>query len=267
MKHSRKGKNNIAQYIFLLVFTLYFQVNAFPQKAEFEKSTYIAASKDTLPYRLLRPANQEKSKKYPLILFLHGSGARGNDNAKHLATVPKSFTDSIIRLKYPCFILAPQCPSNDGWVNFPLFPQSLEATDSPTTTARLTIELTESLFFSENIDTNRIYIIGYSLGGEGTLDFISREPNLFAAAIPICAVADTSKAAVIKHIPIWVFHGTDDKVNSVEYSRMMVKSLEKAGGKPKYTEYSGVGHKCWDKAYQEPDLLEWLFTQNRKTKR
>ncbi len=250
--------------VFCLLSIWFSCVEAYSQKAEFSKSIFISKTKDSLPYRLLAPQNIKEKKKYPLIHFLHGSGARGKDNEKHLTAIPKSFTDSLIRLKYPCYILAPQCSARDAWVNFPSFPQSLEATDTPTTAARLTLELVKSLIETEKINPDRIYITGYSLGGEGTFDLISREPNLFAAAVPICPVADTSKASSVKHIPIWVFHGSDDKVNPVEYSQMMVKSLVKAGSKPKYTEYKGVGHKCWDKAYAEPELLPWLFAQRKK---
>ncbi len=247
----------------ILINFLLLSYSSYAQLPEVKKSVFISVSNDSLPYRLLGPAKQKKNNKYPLILFLHGSGARGKDNEKHLAAIPRSFTDSINRLKYSCYILAPQCPANDAWVYFPYFPESLKATDSPTNAAKLTFELLQSLMKSESIDANRIYITGYSLGGEGTFDFISREPNLFAAAVPICGVSDTSKARLIKDIPIWVFHGSDDKVNPAEYSRIMVKSIVNAGGTPKYTEYSGVGHKCWDKAYAEPELLEWLFKQNR----
>src|SRR5690606_10323145 len=96
-----------------------------------------------------------------------------------------------------------------------------------------------------NIDTQRIYLTGYSMGGEGAFDLISRKPELFAAAVPVCPVADTAKAALIKDNNIWVFHGADDEVNDVQYSRMMIDALRRQGSNPIYTEYPGVGHQSW----------------------
>jgi predicted peptidase len=229
---------------------------------EFRKSIFVSGT-DTLHYRLLYPSNYTPSKNYPLVLFLHGSGARGNDNEKQLTNLPASLMDSANRTEYPSFLLVPQCPSNDVWVNFPDFPNSLEATRTPTTAGRLALALVDDLSKKINIDSRRLYITGYSMGGEGTFDLISRRPDLFAAAIPICPVADTSKANNIRHIPIWIFHGDNDKVNDVIYSRLMSAALKQAGANVKYTEYSGIGHSCWNKAYSEPGLWAWLFNQRQ----
>lgn len=222
---------------------------------------FFAEHNDTLPYRLFYPTGFDASKKYPLVLFLHGAGALGSDNQAQLNDLPKLFTDSLNKIKYPCFVLAPQCPKHDAWVNFPGFPNSLATTETPTTSTRLTLALVDTLSENLPIDKKRIYITGLSLGGEGTFDFLTRRPTLFAAAVPICAVADTSKATSIKHIPVWIFHGDEDDVNSVAYSRLMVTALKRAGGNPKYTEYKGVRHDSWTKAYAEPDLPAWLFSQ------
>lgn len=228
----------------------------------FERLVYNSQG-DTLPYRLLYPAGYKKSIKYPLILFLHGSGARGSDNELQLTNLPAVFTDSLTRVAYPCFVLVPQCAKKDAWVNFPDFPRSLHATDTPSTSASLTLALAEELMRTFNIDKSRVYITGYSMGGEGTFDLIARKPHMFAAAVPICPVADTATAGHIRNIPVWVFHGESDSVNSVIYSRMMVNALKRAGGAPRYTEYTGVGHRCWNKAYTEPGLIQWLFHQKK----
>lgn len=105
--------------------------------------------------------------------------------------------------------------------------------------------------------------MGYSMGGEGSFDLLTRRPKLFAAAVPICAVADTSQARQIAHIPIWAFHGDQDDVNNVKYTRLMVAELKKYNGKPIYTEYPGGKHNIWTKAYAEPGLFDWLFAQKR----
>jgi predicted peptidase len=247
----------ITAFLFALITSVEGQQNPL-----FKKEIFISNA-DTLPYRLSYPPDYISKKKYPLVLFLHGAGERGNDNDAQLKHV-SLFIDSANQTKYPCFILVPQCPKNDVWVSFPNFPHSLLAADTPTIAARLTLELINRLEKNLPIDKNRIYVTGLSMGGEGTIDFLARDPSLFAAAIPLCGVADTSKAKSIKSIPIWVFHGKEDAINNVEYSRMMVAALKKAGGNPKYTEYKEEKHDCWTKAYSESALLPWLFSQTRK---
>jgi predicted peptidase len=236
------------------------------QQAFIQKHLFISNGNDTLPYRLIEPVNKKASVKYPLVLFLHGSVARGNDNEAPLRQFPALFTDSLNRVNFPCYVLIPQCPKKDAWVMFPGFPHSLAATDTPTRACRLTLEMIDKLARQLQVDQDRIYITGLSLGGEGTFDFIARRPSLFAAAMPLCAVADTAQAKRIAHIPLWVFHGDEDAVNPVEYSQMMVMAIEKQGGQPVYTEYKGVKHNCWVQAYREPGLLPWLFSQKRVSK-
>ncbi|EHQ27695.1 carboxylesterase family protein [Mucilaginibacter paludis] len=248
----------------ILILNLAFQLSLIAQdKSVFRKGEYLSGT-DTLPYRLMYPAHYHKYKKYPLVLFLHGAGQRGTDNEAQLAGVPKALIDVAGLAKYPCFILVPQCARKDVWVKFPHFPQSLQATPQPTKSARSTLELVDRLIKQRLIDTRRIYITGYSMGGEGAFDFLTRRPELFAAAIPVCSVADTAKAGLISRIPIWAFHGDQDDVNDVKYSRMMIEALKKNGGTPIYTEYPGVKHNSWLKAYDEPDLFAWLFKQRSK---
>jgi predicted peptidase len=230
------------------------------QREAFVKDRYISG-KDTLPFRLLYPLHYNKTKHYPVVVFLHGAGARGKDNELQLTSMPAMLADSAARKKYPCFILAPQCAQKDVWVKFPVFPNSLQATAQPTTSARLTLELLQKLQKQLPLDRNRIYITGYSMGGEGTFDFLTRRPNLFAAAVPICSVADTSKAGLISRVPVWAFHGDQDNVNDVKYSRMMIAALKQHGGTPRYTEYPGIKHNCWATAYGTSALYEWLFAQ------
>ena len=107
------------------------------------------------------------------------------------------------------------------------------------------------------------YLAGLSMGGFGTWDLIARLPNKFAAAAPICGGADTTTAKVIAHIPIWVFHGADDKIVKVERSRDIVNALLTVGSKLKYSEYKDVGHDSWKPAYREPDFLKWMFGQRK----
>ncbi|QKJ32226.1 prolyl oligopeptidase family serine peptidase [Mucilaginibacter mali] len=228
----------------------------------FTKAVYVSGT-DSLPYRLLYPLHYDQHKKYPIVLFLHGAGQRGKDNESPLAGVPQALTDPIGREKYPCFILVPQCAKKDVWVKFPGFPESLQATDLPTPSARAAFAQLDILISQLPIDKKRVYIMGYSMGGEGTFDFLTRQPELFAAAIPICSVSDTAKARLIHKIPVWAFHGDQDEVNNVRYSRMMIGALKKQGGKPIYTEFPGAKHNIWMQAYSQPGLFDWLFAQKR----
>jgi poly(3-hydroxybutyrate) depolymerase len=127
----------------------------------------------------------------------------------------------------------------------------------------LVIGLLDALQKEFSIDADRLYVTGLSMGGFGTWDLISRFPNKFAAAVPICGGADNSQAPKLTHLPIWAFHGSSDGIVRTVRTRSMIAALEKAGGHPKYTEYPGVGHGCWGQAYAEPELPDWLFAQKR----
>jgi predicted peptidase len=248
--------------IFVFLMITYQEIEA-QQILPFTKNVY-STGKDSLPYRLLYPLRYNKHKRYPIVLFLHGAGQRGTDNEVQLTGVPKALTDSSGREKYPCFIFVPQCPKKDVWVKFPHFPESLQTTTLPTLSAQAALGQLDLLISQLPVDRKRVYVIGYSMGGEGAFDFLTRRPDLFAAAIPICSVADTARASLIYQIPIWAFHGDQDDVNDIRYSRLMIDALKKYKGTPIYTEYPGIKHNSWSKAYNEPGLFDWLFSQKRR---
>jgi predicted peptidase len=113
------------------------------------------------------------------------------------------------------------------------------------------------------IDMNRLYVAGISMGGFATWYLLSSLPDIFAAAIAVCGGGLTEFASKIKDVPIWAFHGAQDAVVPVRWSRDMIQAIRAAGGTPRYTEYSGVGHDAWTPAFAEPELLQWLFQQRR----
>ena len=226
----------------------------------FKKEVFRNVRNELLPFQLLSPTHIDPSKKYPLVLFLHGAAARGDDNESQLAEVPQMLLNAASGKEYACFVLAPQCPTSDAWAWFPQYPLCLTAQEQ-SRASRLTLEIIDSLVKKLNIDPQRIYVTGLSLGGEGTFDIITRRTNFFAAAVPVCGIADTNKVALMKSTPLWIFHGDSDDINSVAYSRDIVKSLNEQGVNPRYNEYKGVKHDSWTKAYQEPDLLSWIFKQ------
>jgi len=248
-----------------LIFIVFLTTAIMAQIDLFEKHTFNDESNNAMPYRLLKPDNFQSDKSYPLILFLHGAGDVGDDNESQLSNFPLNFINSSNRSSYPCYIIAPQCPSNDSWTSFPGYPNSVRTPSNPTLPIAMVLSLIDSLRNSENIniDDNKIYVIGFSLGGEGAFDIVTRAPDLFAAAIPICGIADTSKAHLMLNTAFWIFHGRLDEISNVNYSRMIVASLTNLGKPPKYTEYEELDHYCWYEAYEEPDVLSWLFSQSK----
>lgn len=249
--------------ILLLVF--FSLVNLLPQigfAEDFAARTHTAADGATLPYRLFQP--KAPAGKVPLVLFLHGAGERGSDNAIQLKHGARTFASVEAQEKFPCFIAVPQCPLEMTWsgIDWRLAePRQAEVLPMP---GRLAMEIVEGLLkeFPE-IDPDRVYITGISMGGYGTWDLITRYPERFAAAIPICGGGDARLIARAKAIPVWTFHGDQDKAVKVEQTRQLVKALQEAGGTPRYTEYAGVPHDSWTRAYQEPELRPWLFSHRR----
>lgn len=233
----------------------------------YEAAVYKNAANETLPYRLLKPANigKDKKEKYPLVLFLHGIGERGDDNAKQLVHGMSEFARPENRQKYPCFVVAPQCPVKSGWVEIKsgLNQWGIPLSKKPTAPLRLVLELVDALAAELPVDANRIYITGLSMGGFGAWDAIARRPDLFAAAVPICGGGDPAQAPKLKTLPIWAFHGEKDPVVSPSRTTTMIEAIRAAGGRPKMTLYADAQHDSWTRTYANPDVLAWLFAQRK----
>lgn len=236
----------------------------------YEPKEFVDKSGNVLPYRILYPKNYDKKKKYPLVLFLHGAGERGNDNEKQLMHGSKLFVER--QDDYPAIVIFPQCPEGNFWA-------SVVTNRGSSSVSRdfdyqkypikwplqAVLDLVKQTQKTEAVDKNRLYIMGLSMGGMGTFEAIARQPKLFAAAMPICGGGDIASVnAYAKRLPLWVFHGDADDVVGVEESRRMVRALEAAKADVKYTEYPGVKHNSWDNAFAEPDYLAWLFAKSKK---
>jgi predicted peptidase len=225
----------------------------------FTERRLVNAKGESMRYLLFVPGGYSKGKKFPLVLWLHGGGSRGDDPKIILNWGDRHGPLFIARrdnqMNYPCFVLAPQCPAGKLWSD----PHSQE----PLEQIRLAVEILYSLQQEMSIDSRRLYVMGISLGGYATWDVIARHPNKFAAAVPICGGGDRSKAHLMVNTPVWAFHGEDDNLVRVSESREMIGAIRDAGGRPKYTEYKAVGHNAWEQAFAEPDLLRWIFSQAR----
>jgi predicted peptidase len=163
---------------------------------------------------------------------------------------------------HPCFVIAPQCPGNQMWVDVPWSLDSHTMPEKATPGMRSTLELLDQTAADYSIDKNRIYVTGLSMGGFGAWDIVQRYPKKFAAAVPICGGGDTAEAKTIKDVPIWAFHGDKDTAVKTSRSRDMIAAIKKAGGDAKYTEYKGVGHNSWSRTYANKEVYDWLFKQS-----
>ena len=216
-------------------------------------------------YRLLSPEKIEPGKKYPVILYLHGAGERGDDNSAQLMYFPEQMASPEWRAKYPCFLIAPQCRKNKWWAN-PLRPKDpAEAPPGVSEQMQVAEGILAEVEKNCPVDPQRIYLTGLSMGGFGSWQLAMRRPEHFAALVPICGGGDDSKAAALVKLPIWVFHGAKDTVVRPELSRKMVDAIKAAGGDPKYTEFLEAGHDSWTPAYSDPNgVVPWMFEQARK---
>jgi predicted peptidase len=232
----------------------------------YESKTYANADGQKLWYRLLKPEKIEPGKRYPLVLFLHGLGERGTENARQLIHGAGEFAKEANRRKHPCFVVAPQCPPDKLWVGGDLRnvrSDEYVMPEKPSQPMALVLELIEKLPADLPIDKDRLYVTGLSMGGYGTWDLVQRRPELFAAAMPICGRGDLAQAAKLKNLPIWAFHGDADPVVPVARTKTMIAAIRAAGGTPKMTLYAGVGHDSWTATYADPEVMAWLFAQKK----
>lgn len=214
-------------------------------------------------YQVFVPENWTKKQKWPVILFLHGAGERGDDGLIQtevgIGTAIRRYRD-----RFPAVVVMPQCRKNVWW-----------AESSMADVAMATLEVAQKEFHG---DPDRTYLTGLSMGGYGTWYLAGKYPGKFAAIVPICGgilvpdmarmqSADDSapytEAArkIGSQTPVWIFHGADDPAVPVTESRRMNDAMKALGGEVHYTEYPGVGHNSWEKAYAEPELLTWLLSK------
>ena len=232
---------------------------------QYEKRMFINEN-DTLLYRILYPDNYDRCKKYPVLLFLHGAGERGNDNERQLILGGDLFLKEKVRKNYPAIVVFPQCPVADMWTtrtkhkvegqnwvfNFPV-------AKVPPRPSELVNLLMEELMKGQSVDQQRIYIMGISMGGIGALEFLHRWPGKYAAAAIICGGHDSRLSDNYKHIPVWFFHGDADDVVPQSYSLEVFNKIRNGNKRTRYTNYPNTNHNSWDKALKEPKLLKWMF--------
>jgi predicted peptidase len=227
------------------------QINFFPQTQlnklipqSFNKKETIEVN---LNYLLYLPENYNSSnQKFPLVIFLHGSGERGNDLEKVKMHGPPKLVEK--GQKFPFILLSPQCPEGKRWTHF-LLELSL---------------LINEIQSNYSVDENRIYLTGLSMGGQGTWALAMYNPDKFAAIAPICGWSDDFEVCKLKNLPVWVFHGAKDFVVPIENSEKIVQALKNCGSdKIKFTIYPEATHDSWTETYNNPEFYEWILS-NRK---
>ena len=235
-------------------------------------STYTAATwksphAGAFLYRHSSPSKMEKGTKYPLLVFFHGAGGRGNDNKGQLVDAGGigAFEKAGLRTKRNSHVFAGQVPKGERWVDVHwalLGHRMPKVSDS----MRMAFEALDAYVADEKnqVDPNRIYVMGLSMGGYGTWDAVQRRPGFFAAAVPICGGGDVNFGKRLKDLPIWAWHGEKDRVIKPSRSRDMIDAIKKAGGNPKYSEIEGRGHNSWTDAWNSKEMWNWLYSQKRK---
>lgn len=216
-----------------------------------EQSAQAFAGEVTLKvaYRYLLALPEDYSadgtKTWPLMVYLHGAGERGTD----LEILKKHGPPKLIEegQKFPVIVASLQCEAGQIWN-----PHGVKA-------------VVDDLIKTHRVDAKRVYLTGLSLGGFGTWDTAMEYAEIFAAIVPICGGAGVRwvMAERIKDLPCWIFHGDKDTVVPLEFSTKIHGALSKAGSSAKLTVYPGVGHDSWTQTYANPELWEWLFTQQQ----
>ena len=240
----------------------------------YESKKFISTEGQSINYRLLTPQDMNAKKKYPLVLFMHGAGERGDDNESQLKHGGQMFLNPVTLEEHPAYVIFPQCPSKAFWAR-PSFPNSHRK--GPKTPAngnemspvlKAVKELLDEYLAQPNVDPTRVYIMGLSMGGMATYDMVCRFPEIFAAAVPICGAVGPGRLGAAKNVKFRIYHGDADPTVPVESSRMAYRELKAAGADVEYIEYPGCAHASWTPAFNEPDFLDWIFAQrNRRAAR
>ena len=197
----------------------------------------------TMDYLLYLPKLYETKDAWPLVLFLHGAGERGDDLQLVKVHGPPKLVEN--DKEFPFIVVSPQCKPDKWWE-----PVSLSA-------------LLDDIVAKYKVDTDRIYVTGLSMGGFGTWALAAHSPHRFAAIVPICGGGERRGARSYSHLPVWVFHGAKDTTVPLERSEEMVDALKQQGGNVRFSVDPDAGHDSWTKAYADPELYEWLLQQKR----
>ncbi len=212
---------------------------------KYEKTSTQAQETTSLNYILTCPDDVQKDEKLPLIVFLHGAGERGDDISKvKVYCVPKLFTNNQQHQGIRAYTLSPQCPYNTTWIDY----------------KNELVALINQIKAEYNIDETNVSLTGISMGGFGTWELAMTYPHLFHKIAPLCGGGMNWRAWAL-NMPVRVYHGRRDDVVPISQSEAMVNSIKVQGGRVEFFVYDDLSHNCWDRAYEETDLISWLVTK------
>lgn len=215
---------------------------------QYGKSEIIKKETTQLGYILTGPKDLNEGEKLPLIIFLHGAGERGdNIDAIKCYCIPKLFTRNENYQGLRVFTLSPQCPHESTWIDY----------------KKELFDLFDKICDENPIDKSRVSLCGISMGGFGTWELALSQPWRFSAIAPLCGGGMNWRAWYVKDIPIRVYHGRRDDVVPLSQSEAMVNSIKQQGGNIEFTIYDDLSHNCWDRAFEETDLIKWLAESKR----
>lgn len=243
--------------LYTLIAAIVFAMTANAADTGFLDKTFKDSAGVEHKYVLFVPHDYKKDTPTPTILFLHGAGETKQKEGAKPKSPPKMPVEVGIgpaiknrEKAFPFLTIIPQAP-RFGW-------------GAGSDGAKLALAILEDVEKNYSVDKKRLYLTGLSMGGMGTWSLAVAMPDKWAAIVPICGRGDPKKADKIKDLPCWAFHGDADNAVPVSGSRDMIEGIKKAGGNPKYTEYPGVGHNSWERAYGTDELYEWLLKQSKK---
>jgi len=225
----------------------------------FDKGTFIGKEQIEIKYRLFKP-NQKSEEKYPLVVVYHGSGAIGTDNNAQLGLLHKLFASPEIQSKYPAFVLAPQFPTRSSDYKTDTGRKVLYSTPRPCLNE--VFQLIDSLKSNLNIDSKRIYVVGFSMGGSTVINSLSARPDLFAAGISVAGIPQFDQTQVLKNIPIWLIHGIDDTENPIHSDEVLYKEI---GDNIRFWKLKATTHdNVFSSLILGETLPKWLFKYQKK---
>jgi predicted peptidase len=226
---------------------------------DFRKEVYVNKAGDRLPYRLFVPLGIDKTRKYPLLIWLHSGDGRGSDNLKQLAKDNQLAThfwiSSSVQNSFPVLLLVPQCPINENWAEPEL--------NQPGKSLQMTMQALANVQKQFPVDPDRIYVGGQGMGGIGVWSLLQKYPGKWAGALIISAYDNFTDVEAIARVPLWVFQGDQDDSVPVTMVRDMMRQLKKSNASVRYSEYHKVNREAPARAFAEPDLVSWLSSQRR----
>lgn len=232
----------------------------------FEDRHFVASDGTELPYRLYVPYDYDKNKEYPVVLFLHGAGERGTNNLGNINHMFETLFSHENSPFWNAIIVAPQCPSDQQWVDTPWTDAGYDTTKvAESNELKAVLEILDFVAGEFPTDKDRYYAMGLSMGGFGTWDIIMRHPEIFAAAVPLCGGGDFTQAPKLVDMPIWTIHGTSDYDVPYSGTRDMYVALKTLGSTViKYEELKKYSHNVWSYAAEKAEIWTWLFEQTRE---